>query len=136
MTLADYEAVIRLWETTEGVGLGESDTRPAIESYLARNPGLSFVACVEGKIVGAALCGHDGRRGYLHHLAVAGSHRGRGLGKRLVAACLAGLCRLGIPKCNLFLFAANAAGETFWRHNGWLDRHDLRVMQKAVGQPE
>ncbi len=132
MTLADYDAVLRLWQASEGVGLNESDARPAIEVYLARNPGLSCVALSEGEIVGAVLCGHDGRRGYLHHLAVAKRHRGRGLGKRLVEACLAGLLTLRIPKCNLFLFADHAAGEAFWQHNGWNAREDLRVMQKAI----
>ena len=132
MTGADYDAVVRLWEATEGVGLNESDTRPAIESYLVRNPNLSFVAFDAGAIVGAVLCGHDGQRGYLHHLAVAESHRGRGLGKGLVEACLARLRQLGIQKCNIFLYADNIAGEAFWKHNGWLDRFDLRVMQKVL----
>ena len=132
MTIADHDAVIRLWETTEGVGLSESDTRPAIESYLARNPSLSFVALAADKIVGTVLCGHDGRQGYLHHLAVAMSHRGHGLGKLLVECCLSGLWKLGIPKCKIFPFADNAAGEDFWKHNGWLDRGDLRVMQKGT----
>jgi putative acetyltransferase len=133
MTIADYSAVLRLWQGSEGVGLNESDARPAIESFLARNPGLSLVALTGGEIVGAVLCGHDGRRGYLHHLAVAKSHRGRGLGKGLVEACLAGLRPLGIQKCNLFLFADHAAGEAFWSHLGWRQRADLQVMQRVLG---
>jgi len=132
MSIADYEAVWRLWQHTEGVGLNESDEREAIASYLARNAGLSCVALEGDKIVGAVLCGHDGRRGYLHHLAVARTHRKRGLGKALVAACLAGLARLCIPKCNIFLFADNVEGEAFWKHEGWTKRPDLQVMQKAV----
>lgn len=136
MTLADYDAVLRLWQATEGVGLNESDERPSIESFLARNPNLSFVAVHSETIIGAVLCGHDGRRGYLHHLAVARSHRGCGLGKGLVEACLAGLRRLGIQKCNLFLFSDHAAGEAFWKHNGWRPRADLQVMQKALGPTE
>ena len=136
MTLADYDAVFRLWQATEGVGLGEWDEQEAIETFLARNPGLSFVALDSGAIVGAVLCGHDGRRGYLHHLAVAKCHRGRGLGKGLVEACLAGLRKLGIPKCNLFLFSDHAASEAFWKHNGWRHRADLRVMQEVLGPTE
>jgi N-acetylglutamate synthase len=136
MTLADYDAVFRLWKVTEGVGLSEADTRPAIESFLARNPDLSFVALDGAETVGAVLCGHDGRRGYLHHLAVARSHRGRGLGKGLVEACLAGLRQLGIQKCNLFLFSNHAAGETFWKYNGWRHRADLQVMQTVLGPTE
>jgi putative acetyltransferase len=132
MTIADYEAVLRLWEATEGVGLSESDAREAVASFLARNPGLSRVALDGARIVGAVLCGHDGRRGYLHHLAVAQTHRKLGLGKALVEACLADLTQLGIPKCNLFLFADNTAGGAFWEHNGWAGRADLLVMQKPL----
>jgi len=132
MTIDDYETVFELWGQTEGVGLNESDEHDAIASFLNRNPGLSRVALDGDQIVGALLCGHDGRRGYLHHLAVAQTHRKRGLGRALVNACLADLAHLGISKCNLFLFADNSEGETFWKHNGWLKRTDLQVMQKPL----
>ena len=69
--IKDYDAVFALWRRSEGVGLNESDTRAAIASFLRRNPRHSFIAEKQGRIIGAVLCGHDGRRGYLHHLAVA-----------------------------------------------------------------
>ncbi|HTY86841.1 MAG TPA: GNAT family N-acetyltransferase [Candidatus Acidoferrum sp.] len=127
--ISDYDAVLALWQGTKGVGLNESDTRPAIMAYLQRNPRLSFVAEQRGRIIGAVLGGHDGRRGYLHHLAVASGHRRCGLGRRLVEACLAKLRRAGIPKCNIFIFATNAAGMRFWKQNGWRLRKELRLMQ-------
>jgi N-acetylglutamate synthase len=136
MTITDFDAVLRLWQDTEGVGLNESDNRENITSFLARNPGLSRVAASGTKIVGAVLCGHDGRRGYLHHLAVARTHRQQWLGRQLVEACLSGLAHQGILKCNIFLFADNAAGETFWSHNGWVKRPDLQVMQKSLAGAE
>ena len=132
MTTADYEVVLRLWQKTEGVGLNESDEKELVTAFLIRNPGLSRVALKGDLIVGAVLCGHDGRRGYLHHLAVAKTDRKRGLGKALVEACLADLARMGIPKCNIFLFADNAEGESFWLHYGWSKRADLQVMQKPL----
>jgi ribosomal protein S18 acetylase RimI-like enzyme len=132
LKIEDYEEVLRLWKRTEGVGLNESDTRPAIADFLKRNRGMSFVARLGKQTVGAVLCGHDGRRGYLHHLAVAKQHRKKGLGKKLVAACLARLEKRGIHKCNIFLLADNADGESFWKHNGWLKRTDLCVMQKSL----
>ena len=135
MTIADFEPVLRLWQVTEGVGLNESDTRERVASFLERNPGLSRVALEGCSVVGAVLCGHDGRRGYLHHLAVAKPQRNRGLGKALIQACLADLARNDIAKCNIFLFSDHAAGEAFWRHNGWNKRPDLQVMQKVVAEP-
>jgi putative acetyltransferase len=127
--IEDFDAVIALWRRTEGVGLNESDTRRAITAFLRRNPRLSFVAEQGGRIIGAVLCGHDGRRGYLHHLAVSKRHRRRGIGRRLVNACLAKLRKAGIQKCNIFIFANNAAGMKFWAHTGWSLRTELRLMQ-------
>ena len=133
MTLADFEEVLRLWQGAAVVGLNESDTRPAIAIYLKRNRGMSFVARQGKELVGAVLCGHDGRRGYLHHLAVAPSHRRKGLGTKLVARCLAELKRSGILKCNIFLYADNVRGERFWRNNGWEKRADVCLVQKNLG---
>lgn len=133
MTLADYDEVASLWQNAEGIGLDDADSRECIASYLARNPGLSFVARQDSRIVGAVLSGHDGRRGYLHHLAVNATQRRKGIGQALVNACLAGLGSLGIQKCNIFLFAANEAGKAFWKHNGWNERGDLKVLQMPIG---
>jgi ribosomal protein S18 acetylase RimI-like enzyme len=133
MTLADHHEVIALWRATEGVGLTVSDEREAIGAYLARNPGMSFVAVAGGRIVGAVLGGHDGRRGYLHHLAVTPAWRCRGIGRALVAASLAPLKAAGLAKCNLFLYANNTAGRAFWLKHGWAARLDLVLLQKPLG---
>jgi N-acetylglutamate synthase len=133
MTLADYEPVVALWRALPGIGLDDdSDSRAGIARYLKRNPGLSFVALAQGIVVGAVLSGHDGRRGYLHHLAVAPTHRKLGIGKALTLRCLEALGRNGIPKCNIFLYRSNAEGRAFWKHHDWDLRQDLSVMQKKT----
>jgi len=133
MTAVDYDAVVSLWRNIPGVGLDEEcDSRKGILKYLKRNPGLSFVACDRDLIVGAVLSGHDSRRGYLHHLAVAPSHRKLGIGKTLVSRCLRSLAKQHIPKCNIFLLRMNTSGRTFWQHNGWRFRQDLSLLQKKT----
>jgi len=133
MTLADYEPVVALWRALPGIGLDDdSDSRAGIARYLTRNPGLSFVALAQGIVIGAILSGHDGRRGYLHHLAVALTHRKLGIGKALTQRCLEALGRNGIPKCNIFLYRSNAKGRAFWKRNGWDLRQDLSVLQKRT----
>jgi putative acetyltransferase len=133
MVAADYDEALSLWRQSEGIGLSGADSPEAIAAFLARNPGLSLVVRLGGRLVGAVLCGHDGRRGYLHHLAVALAHRGRGLGTKLVEACLAGLAAAGIEKCHIFLRADNRNGEAFWRNIGWTDRTDLKMMSRETG---
>lgn len=130
LTLSDYDAVIALWQSADGVGLSDADSREAIGRYLARNPGLSFTAWDGDLLVGAVLCGHDGRRGYVHHLAVRPSHRRQGIGKALAAHCLDALAAEGIDKCHLFVFAVNADAIAFWKRVGWTQRVDLNVMSR------
>jgi ribosomal protein S18 acetylase RimI-like enzyme len=125
----DYDAVVGLWRRTEGVGLNESDTRPAIAAFFRRNPRMSFVAEKNGRIVGAVLCGYDGRRGYLHHLAVSKRHRERGIGRQLVHTCLTELRKMDIQKCSIFLYASNTAGLKFWQRMGWSVRPEIQLMQ-------
>lgn len=129
----DYDRVYALWKNTEGVGLSSSDSREGIEFFLKRNPGLSRVAVdSEERLLGTLLCGHDGRRGYLHHLAVIASARRAGIGRALVEAALADLRKLGIAKCNLFLIADNETGRAYWNHIGWKFRTDLVVVQAEL----
>jgi putative acetyltransferase len=130
MTIDHYDEVIALWKKSEDVGLSSADQREMIQAYLVRNPGMSFVTKENGVIVGAALCGHDGRRGYLHHLAVAESHQKKGIGRELAERCIESLRNAGIEKCHLFVFHRNKEGKAFWEKIGWTPRSDIQVVSK------
>lgn len=136
LTEDDYKEVYALWQASEGIGLSASDQKDDIAAFLKRNPGLSFVAHDGDQLVGAALCGHDGRRGYIHHLAVRDSHQRQGLGKRITNHCLVALGEIGIDKCHLFVFNQNQVAIAFWEDIGWTRRGDLVVMSKFVNEAE
>lgn len=119
--ISDYERAGALWNEMEGVEICEGDGRDEIAAYLARNPGLSQVAECEGEIVGAVLCGHDGRRGFVYHLAVAPAFRGRGVGKLMLEECFRGLGAAGIQRALILVADDNAKGHEFWLRNGWKD---------------
>ena len=131
-TIAAYDEVLALWRACEGVGLSEADSRESIARYLARNPGMGFIALDGEKIVGAVLCGHDGRRGYIHHLAVHPDYRRRGVGRALAQECLDALRAERIGKCHLFVLKNNAAGARFWKSAGWTPRADISIMSRNV----
>lgn len=78
-SMDDYLDAAALWRDTPGVGLSNSDQPGAIAAFLARNPGLSFVARHGRALAGTVLCGHEGRRGHLYHVAVEPLYR-RGIG--------------------------------------------------------
>ena len=130
LTSADYEPVMALWNSTPGVRATEPPEE--FSRILARNPGLSCVARVQNEIVAAILCCHDGRRGYLYHLAVAESHRRQGIGRAMVDRCLGLLTQLGIARCTLFVVAGNEDGAAFWKRTGWRERVDLKAMAKDL----
>lgn len=130
MSDSDVGAVLELWQSCEGVGLSEGDTREGVVAFLARNPGLSWVVLDQEGTVGAVLAGHDGRRGYLYHLAVRDSHRHQGLGRMLVHRALHALSTAGIHKCHVIVFRDNAAGLKFWDHAGWQTRDDIVVRSR------
>jgi len=133
-TIESYDDVLALWQQAEGVGLHDDcDSRQGIQSYLERNPGMSFVARVDGIVVGAVLAGHDGRRGYIHHLAVHPDRRRQGVGRRLVQSCLDALGAAGIRKAHIFIFNDNADGIAFWTSVGWTSRSDIGVVSKTIG---
>ena len=133
MTIEDYDAVYALWESLPGIGLHEGeDSREGIAYYLRRNPESCFVAEENGAMIGTVLCGNDGRRGYINHLAVAAERQGQGIGRALMNACLNVMRREGIRKCAFTVFGGNEAGNAFWQamgarrwEDGWFHTLDV-----------
>ena len=131
-TIESYERVFALWKQCDGVGLGDSDSKENIQLFLNRNPGTSFVAELNKQLVGAVLGGHDGRRGYIHHLAVSPKYRRQGIGKLLINKCLGELKDRGILKCHILMFNNNKTALKFWESIGWFYRDDICIISKFV----
>lgn len=127
MSVDDYSALIELWVRSEGVQLREADSREGIARYLARNPGLSFVAEDAGTIIATLMAGHDGKRGYIQHLAVDSAYRRQGIATQLVRLCLAALKKEGVLKSHLMVLDTNALAKQFWCSQGWVERKDVAL---------
>lgn len=125
---ADHPALLVLWRRTPGLQLRAEDDFEPFCNYLARNPGLSQLVEIDGRIVASLLVGHDGRRGYLQHLAVDESHRGRGFAQVLLDEALVRLAQLGINKSHVFVLRDALQAQAFWEAQaGWEGRSDIRV---------
>ena len=126
MTTEDYEGVRALWMTIKGFGIRSiDDSKIGVERFLKRNPTTSVVAVEDGMIVGAILCGHDGRRGCLYHVCVREDCRMQGIGQAMVVYCMERLKEEKISKVSLIAFTANDVGNAFWKRIGWTGREDL-----------
>ena len=132
MTIKNYAEVYEIWDSIPGIGLSDADSEEAIARYLDRNPNLSFICYVKNKIVGIILCGHDGRRGYIHHACVLPEYRGQNIGNALVQKALGELQKQGINKCHLFVFYDNKVGNAFWNKLGWKKRSDILIYSKSM----
>jgi len=118
-SISDYDGALQVWQRVEGLEIAEGDDREGVAQFLARNSGLSRVAVDGSAIVGVALCGHDGRRGHIYHLAVDPAYQGGGLGKCLLDECVDGLRRAGIQRVIILVAHDNQRGAEFWKHCGW-----------------
>lgn len=135
MTIEDYDQVYQLWSKTKGFGIRSvDDSREGIERFLKRNPTTSVVAEAEGKIVGAILCGHDGRRGCLYHVCVDEKHRMHGIGRAMVVAAMEALKKEKINKVCLIAFTKNDTGNAFWNEIGWTKREDLNYYDLTLNE--
>ena len=116
-----------------GNGLNDKDDScEGIGKYLNRNPNNSFVAVLDGKVVGVILCGHDGRRGIIQHTCVSPNYRRMGIGHKLVDLAIDALKKEGINKVLLVVFKKNESGNVFWESQGFTLREDLNYRNKAL----
>lgn len=137
MTIADYDAVFDLWKNTPGMGLNTlDDSMEGIAKYLRRNPTTCFVAKEGGRLLGVILAGHDGRRAFIHHLAVDKRERKRGLGKALVERAMEALEAEGIAKVAFVVMKDNGIGNAFWERMGFSRRDDLVYRNKTITKLE
>ena len=123
MCIGDYSQVRALWMTIRGFGIRSLDD--SVERFIRRNPATSVVALDQGRVVGAVLCGHDGRRGCFYHVCVHEDYRKKGIGKAMAVFAMKALQKEQINKVSLIAFKSNEVGNRFWRSVGWTFRDDL-----------
>lgn len=120
MTATDYPDVYELWTSNAGMGLNNlDDSEEGIGRFLDRSPTTCFVAAEESEITGAIIAGHDGRRGYVYHTAVAEQYKRQGIGRKLAESALKALSEEGINKVALLVFNHNEGAKEFWKKMGF-----------------
>ena len=135
MTMEDYDKVYELWMSISGFGIRSiDDSKEGVERFIRRNPTTRMVAVCGEELIGAILCGHDGRRGCLYHVCVKENYRKHGIGQQLVEACLDALREEHINKVNLIAFKKNEVGNRFWKGLGWDYRDDVNYYECVLNK--
>lgn len=111
--------VIALWDTVFGYETAHNAPGLAIDKKLAAQDDLFFVAVVQNRVVGTAIAGYDGHRGWLYSVAVHPAQRKQGLGKALIKHAEAALSARGCMKINLQILAHNHAVAAFYESLGY-----------------
>lgn len=115
----DRPALEQLWSEVFPDDPPANNPAGLIDRKLLVQPELILVAERNAVLVGAIMAGFDGVRGWLHHLAVAKSHRRQGIARLLVQTAESELKRLGCPKVNLQVRATNASVVAFYQSLGY-----------------
>ena len=130
-----YDDVITLWKAVN-LSLGSSDTREEIERVLKRNPTLFLVGKIDEKIISAVFGGFDGRRGFVHHLAVHPKFQKQGYGKLMMNELMKRFKELDVHKVHLFIEIENEGVVDFYSKQGWHLRDDLKMMSYLLKNPK
>jgi putative acetyltransferase len=125
----DVKEVLEFWQSIPGIYLHQNgeDSVEGIIQYLRRNPGFSHVAKAENRIIGALMCGHDGRRGLIHHLGVDQNYRKMVIAKKLLDLSLEKLRSVNIRKCVIFVLKGNKEAKKFYEHLGWVSEQKADI---------
>ena len=110
-----YQETVELWRKV-GIGIGSSDTKDEVEAVLTRNPNLFLIGAF------------DGRRGYVHHLAVDPSYQKKGYGKKIMEELIEIFRDMKVHKIHLFIQKTNRQVVEFCSKLGWETRDDLIMM--------
>ncbi len=131
LSMDDYDDLIRLWQEA---GLPSRphgrDSREAIARQTEGGTSLFLGAEEGGKLVGAVLGTHDGRKGWINRLAVHPSHRRRGIDRALVHAAEARLEAMGIEVIGSLIEDWNEESMTFFARLGYVAHKDIAYFSK------
>lgn len=135
LLISDYDELYGMWiqvEQTKRALNPVDDSREGITRYIQRNPNTCIAAISGGKIVGAILTGHDGRRGLIHHLCVHLDFQRRGIARALVTKAEEAIKKEGIQKIFCLVFKDNDTANSFWENMGYSIRTNLNYRNKSL----
>lgn len=120
LTLDHCDDAAALWHRT---GLTRPWNSPEGDFQRALDGETSTILGVvdDGCLIGTAMVGHDGHRGWVYYVAVDENHRGQGLGAQLMTAAEEWLRRQGAVKVQLMVRSTNEAVIGFYDRLGYED---------------
>lgn len=116
---SDQDSVVELWRDVFPGPSPWNHPVADIRRKLALQRELFLVAVVGSDVVGTAMAGHDGHRGWVYYVGVSPEHRRQGIGTALMKSVERSLARIGCPKLNLQIRAGNEQVVSFYKKLGF-----------------
>jgi len=132
MRIEDFDEIYKLWSSIQGLNLNKADEKESVSAYLLHNPNQSYVCKLSNKIIGTIMCGNDGRRAFIYHLAVLPEYQRKGIATELVRLAIDMQKQLGIDKCAVFILNENVYGKNFWSNLGFSKVQEAETMAKNI----
>jgi ribosomal protein S18 acetylase RimI-like enzyme len=126
-TMEYYNEIVDLWRRA-GISISSSDDKSEVQKMLERNPSLFLIGKVNEKVIAVVEGGYDGRRGYIHHLAVDPTYQRKGYGKKLMHELIERFRQNKVQKVHLFVEKENKNAIRFYKKLGWERRNYLTIM--------
>ncbi len=131
MKFTDIPALQKLWKEV-GFEFCYSDQHQEVEKMITQNPSLCLTLTSKEQIIGGVLGGFDGRRGWIHHLAIHPDYQKQGFGKLLMEEITDQFKALGVVKLKLEILKSNQTVIDFYQALGWDIRSDLTTMSHTL----
>lgn len=116
---AHFDGVDALWKEVFPGDPPWNRAAVAIPEKLAVQAELFLVAEHGDQVLGTAMAGYDGHRGWLYGIAVQPEAQRNGIGSLLLGEAERRLQALGCGKVNLQIRAGNEAVAAFYRQHGY-----------------
>jgi ribosomal protein S18 acetylase RimI-like enzyme len=115
----DEKEVAKLWREVFPGSPAWNKPESDIKRKLKIQRELFFVAIIDKAIIGTAMAGYDGHRGWVYYVAVKPECRRQGIGEALMKRVEQGLKQIGCPKLNLQVRADNHEVVAFYEKLGY-----------------
>ncbi len=130
-TGADEKAVIALWQKCDLLRPW-NDPHQDIRRKLKVNPELFLVGVIEGQIVGTAMGGYEGHRGWVNYLAVDPAFQRQGYARQMMQEIEKRLLVLGCPKINLQVRVGNDSALEFYSRIGYKNDNVISLGKRLI----
>ncbi|GAA0579367.1 GNAT family N-acetyltransferase [Kribbella sandramycini] len=118
--LADEtDQILEFWARSAEDADRPADTPAAVRRLILRDPDALVLALDGPEIVGSIIAGWDGWRCHLYRLAIAPTHRRRGIAAALIAEAQHRLTTLGGTRADAMVLDTNTEAHPTWTAAGY-----------------